>query len=170
MKFVLRSLIGPRLDRLPISLTLTAGFSTPPRRRSQGGAHAHPRLPSWAITRQPFRSGRIPRPARTLWRTSRLGCGLIAAIGWPRRTSRAGDGECLGELVQIDGSEHAWFQARGEDPPQGALDGRCRGLAPASRNGRNRSHAGPDQRNASPAPGRQGPGSLCSAKHNVGRT
>ncbi len=28
---------------------------------------------------------------------------------YPRRRR-----ECLGELVQIDGSEHAWFQARGD--------------------------------------------------------
>jgi hypothetical protein len=31
----------------------------------------------------------------------------------PRRTSRADGAICVGELVQIDGSEHAWFEDRG---------------------------------------------------------
>jgi hypothetical protein len=32
----------------------------------------------------------------------------LPSLHQPRR------GDCLGELVQIDGSEHAWFEARGE--------------------------------------------------------
>jgi hypothetical protein len=36
---------------------------------------------------------------------------LTAVIGWPRHISRAGGGT---ELVQIDGSEHPWFEDRGE--------------------------------------------------------
>jgi hypothetical protein len=36
-------------------------------------------------------------------------CGSTAVTAKPLRTS-----ECLGELVQIDGSEHAWFEDRGQ--------------------------------------------------------
>jgi len=39
----------------------------------------------------------------------RDGCGRIVGIVSPRRISRAA-ARCLGELVQIDGSEHAWFE------------------------------------------------------------
>ena len=44
-----------------------------------------------------------------------MGYGGTVGIVSPRRISRAGGAICLGELVQIDGSEHAWFEDRG--PP-----------------------------------------------------
>jgi hypothetical protein len=44
-----------------------------------------------------------------------MGYGRTIGIVSPRRTSRARRRDCLGELVQIDGSEHAWLEYRG--PP-----------------------------------------------------
>jgi hypothetical protein len=42
-----------------------------------------------------------------------MGCGKTVGIVSPHQPRRRRD--CLGELVQIDGSEHAWFEDRG--PP-----------------------------------------------------
>src|ERR1700759_5332416 len=53
-----------------------------------------------------------------------MGCGRTVGIVSPRRISRAGGAivwanwcrsrrECVGELVQVDGSEHWWFEGRG---------------------------------------------------------
>jgi hypothetical protein len=44
-----------------------------------------------------------------------MGCGRTAGTVSPRRISHAGGAIAWGELVQIDGSEHAWFEDRG--PP-----------------------------------------------------
>jgi hypothetical protein len=44
-----------------------------------------------------------------------MGCGRTVGIVSRRRISRAGGAIGLGELVQIDGSEHVWFEDRG--PP-----------------------------------------------------
>src|SRR3954453_21225576 len=42
-----------------------------------------------------------------------MDCGLTAAmLASPHQPRRRRD--CLGELVQTDGSEHAWFETRGE--------------------------------------------------------
>src|SRR5258708_36005008 len=44
-----------------------------------------------------------------------MGCGRTVGIVFPRRISPRRRRDCRGELVQIDGSEHAWFEDRG--PP-----------------------------------------------------
>lgn len=41
-----------------------------------------------------------------------IGFQPFCTLKWQRPARARRD--CLGELVQIDGSEHAWFEARGE--------------------------------------------------------
>jgi hypothetical protein len=42
-----------------------------------------------------------------------MGCGRTVDIVFSRHIQPRRRRDCLGELVQIDGSEHAWFEDRG---------------------------------------------------------
>ena len=113
---------GWRRRRPRLAAARPAEQPAPPRRGARGRARRRPR----ALRRlRPDARGREAGRAST---TSRLGPRDAAALddrrrasGSPRKDARARvhqprhRRDCLGELVQIDGCEHRWFEDRG--PP-----------------------------------------------------